>query len=263
MVRLMTERRHSRGEDARGVIAVVVAFSAVIVFVLAAFVVDLGLARDTKRQAQNAADASALAAGNVLYTVGKTPHFSTAVAAAKTYAQQNYGVTTGEWASCLDAAALPYKPGGTECISFDDSVLPTAVRVVMPVRAVKTPLARIIGNEEVRISALAHINVLPDTMSRCALCIIGSGPHSLQNGQVEVTGGDIHFNGDVGVGPNGLVSTDGSITVEGTASGSLSSYQPDPMTGQPRIADPLAFVGVPDFSSLTVRSDPCRNGPGI
>ena len=45
-----------------------VSFVAVVLFVVAALVVDLGLARDTKRQSQNTADAAALAAGNKLYT---------------------------------------------------------------------------------------------------------------------------------------------------------------------------------------------------
>ena len=44
-----------------------VAAIALVLFLIAAVVVDLGLARDTTRQAQTAADASALAAANVLY----------------------------------------------------------------------------------------------------------------------------------------------------------------------------------------------------
>jgi Flp pilus assembly protein TadG len=56
-----------RRRDESGAIAVLVAFSATLLFVLAALVVDLGLARDDHRASQNAADASALAATNVLY----------------------------------------------------------------------------------------------------------------------------------------------------------------------------------------------------
>ena len=56
-----------RSRDEEGLVAVLFALTAVILLVLAAMVVDLGLARDTRRQSQNAADASSLAAANVLY----------------------------------------------------------------------------------------------------------------------------------------------------------------------------------------------------
>ena len=59
--------RAAAGRDEHGAVAVMVSpASQCILFVAAALVVDLGLARDTKRQSQNAADAAALAAGNVL-----------------------------------------------------------------------------------------------------------------------------------------------------------------------------------------------------
>ena len=93
--------RVNRGE--RGAVAVMVGIIATTLFVIAALVVDLGFARDTKRQSQNAADASALAAGNVLYVLDGTcseyPCIPNAVAAAKEYAQKNFSVQPAAWNS--------------------------------------------------------------------------------------------------------------------------------------------------------------------
>jgi hypothetical protein len=93
--------------------------------------------------------------------------------------------------------------------------------------------------------------------------VLGPQTHDLQNGDAHITGGDAHFNGDVNVQNNGLVMADGAITVEGTASGSLAVYTPDPLTGQPAIPDPLDALPLPpDMSSLSVKTDPCVDGPG-
>ncbi len=64
---------------------------------LAALVVDQGMAADTQRQAQNAADASALGAAMVLYK-GGTP--ADADAAARAYAKADFGTTPAEWSTC-------------------------------------------------------------------------------------------------------------------------------------------------------------------
>ena len=60
-------RSRLAARDEQGAIAILVAMTSVVLFIIAAMVVDLGLARDTRRQSQNAADASALAAANALY----------------------------------------------------------------------------------------------------------------------------------------------------------------------------------------------------
>ncbi|MGH3318124.1 MAG: pilus assembly protein TadG-related protein [Nocardioidaceae bacterium] len=262
MVRVTgTPARHRRDES--GALAIIVAVSAVMIFVLAALVVDLGLARDTDRQAQNSADAAALAAGNALYTVGKTPHFDAAVTAAKEYAAANFGVVEDDWVTCTDSGALSYRPsGGTPCISFDSATAPTEVRVIVPPRTVDTPLAGVIGSTSVDVSAVAQMKLRPDAPARCALCVIGAGPHDLQNGDVVVQGGDVHFNGNVSVGPNGLVATDGSITVQGSAGGGYDRYDPDPLQGQPAMPDPLAFMPPIAYDHLPLGSQPCSFGSG-
>ena len=274
----------SRSRDEEGAIAVIVAISAVLIFILAALVVDLGLARDTKRQAQNGADAAALAAGNALYagvfTNPLVPKFDDAVQAAKEFAADNYGVTDAEWATCTDPQALPHShPGAPACISFAhqadddgvplpddpalDAIKPDTVRVLIPTREVDTTLGALAGVSAVPIAAPAEAGVEFDQEPPCALCIIGPGPHDLQNGGVEVDGGNIHFNGSVAVQNNGLVSTNGVITVEDSASGPLSSYDPDPEVGAPAIPDPLGLMSMPDITGLVPHTNPCTQGPGI
>ena len=120
----------SRRRDEHGAVAVMVSLVAVLLFVVAAMVVDLGLARDTKRQSQNAADAAALAAGNQLYDASGTVQFATAISEAKSYSLTNFGVAMSEWTTCTDTGALSYVPSAsTPCISFNSSTAPTLVRV--------------------------------------------------------------------------------------------------------------------------------------
>lgn len=250
--------------DDRGAVAIMVAVLATVIFIVAALVVDLGLARDTKRQSQAAADASALAAGNKLYSATGSVQFSTAIAEAKAYAQRNFGVAPGEWDGCTDPGKLGYVPtGSTPCISFDAQVKPTLVRVRIPTKTVVTGLGAVAGVHEIPIATAARVVLTPPQLP-CIVCVLGSGStHNLQNGDVLVNGGNVHFNGNVAVSTNGLVVTNGTITVEGTASGSYANYTPDPATGQPPIPDPLSFVTLPpDMSALSVKTNPCTGGPG-
>jgi Flp pilus assembly protein TadG len=266
--RLRPDRRQERG-----VIAVVTAILAVVLLGLAALVVDLGHVRDVKRQAQNAADASSLAAGNVLYlntavtpaAATKVPQLAPAVAAAKAYALKNFGVADSQWTGCTDPGRPPgmVASASTPCISFDSLTAPLQVRVKIPTRTVPTPLGSLLGKDRVDVAASARARLKPGQESPCALCILGTDLHDLQNGDAIASGGDIAFNGSVKVSNNGLVATDGIITVQGTASGPPENYTPFPTTGVPAVSDPLAFVALPpDMSALTVKTDPCTQGPG-
>jgi hypothetical protein len=264
----MRPRRDTLRGDEQGAVAIIVAVVATTLFIIAAMVVDLGLARDTKQQSQAAADASALAAGNVLYAPTSTaPNFAAAVAAAKAYAAQNFDVDDAEWAACTDSGKLAYTvPTETECISFDQLAKPTLVRVVIPDEEISTGLGVLAGVTEINIATQARAALQPPGLP-CFLCVLGSGlTHDLQNGDVTVSGGNVHFNGNVEVSTNGLVVTNGQTTVEGTAAGSLSNYTPDPTTGVPPIPDPLAFLTLPpvdEMSALTVKTgNPCNQGPG-
>ena len=251
-------------KNERGAVALFVAILAVVLFGFAAVVVDLGSARVERRQAQSSADASALAGGNALYAVGSlVPDYAAAEAAVKAYATKNYGVTPAEWSACTDASRLATKIS-SDCISFQVNASAAKVRVKMPERTLSTGFARAIGVNTVKVSALARATLKRGGASDCGLCILGGGMlHDIQNGDVTVNGSSIHFNGNVSVSSNGLVATTGDITVEGTASGPLSSYSPDPNVGVAAITDPLAdFMAAPDMSSLTVKTNPCSQGPG-
>lgn len=263
----MVLTRRARARDERGAIAIVVAIMALVMFGMAALVVDLGYGRTEQRAAQNAADASALAGGNVLFQADPlTPDYPTAVAAIKAFATDNLSVTDAEWSACTDAGRLA-TTFGSQCISF--SVTPTVaqVRVRIPTRDIGTTFAKVIGISSINVSALARSTLKRGGASECGLCVIGSNTlHDVQNGDVTVNGAGIHFNGDVSVSSNGLIATGAgaAITVEGTASGPLSNYQPDPTVGVPAIADPLAdFLAKPDMSGLTPKTNPCTQGPGI
>jgi hypothetical protein len=255
--------------DESGAVAVLVAVFALVIFGFAALVVDLGAARDARRDSQNASDASALAAGNAMYVRGThSADVAAAVKAAKDYAAENYRVSPSAWESCTDPDAFVVPAGSTPCISFRPNLTrPEEVRVRMPVERVRTPFAGALGidSTEVAISSFAQAEVNLGGRSRCGLCILGSGAtHDLQNGDATVHGADIHFNGSVSISANGLVATDGAITVEGSAGGPLSNYTPDPTTGVPPIKDPLAEVPLPpSFAGLTPLSNPCTDGPGI
>jgi Flp pilus assembly protein TadG len=262
-------------ESERGAVAIITALVAVMLFIIAALVVDIGLAKDTRRQSQNAADASALAAGNVLYQTGATctttPCWTQSITAAKDYALANFGVPATAWASCTDSAHLPYVVSGqSQCISFNSASNPTRVRVKIPVRDLKTTFGNLAGVSNIPIATAARAVLNPGGNLSCGLCVLGSGMlHDLQNGDATVAGASIHFNGNVSVSNNGLVSTTGTITVEGSAGGPLSKYDPDPTVGTPPIADPLAGLVLPPaaMATLSAKTNPCSEGgaggPGI
>lgn len=230
---------------------------------LCALVVDLGMARDTRRQAQNAADASALAAGNVLY-VTKTADFPGAISAAKSYAAKNYGVTEADWATCTDASALAYAPDSA-CISFDSASDPVSIRVNVPIRQVKTPFAQIWGVSSVPVGAMAQIQLVPGGRAVCGLCVVGPGTHDLQNGDIVVSGANVAINGTLDGQNNGSITVIGGslhIALQG-GKPSKPSFSPAPLVDQPQIADPLANLSMPDYSSLTAKTNSCTQGPGI
>ena len=255
-----------RSRDESGTIAVAVGISSALLLVLCSMVVDLGLARDTRRSSQAASDASALAAGNALYPLGPVPDFPAAVTAARSYAAVNFGVSPGDWFGCVDEERYPITPDpGNLCISFDLALSPTKVRVRMPTKDVGMVFGGLTGVSSVPIvtGAVATIDVSPT--QPCGLCVLGQGTHDFQNGDVSVSGADIYVNRSSDVSHNGLVSTDGRILVEGVAGGPSSRYQPSAISPSPRLADPLASLPLPPagLSSLVARTDPCLQGPGI
>jgi Flp pilus assembly protein TadG len=271
MTRSCRSRRPRSDED--GAVAVLVALCALALFVIAALVVDLGLARDTRRQSQNAADASALAAANALYPatsceqpVGATPPCLTdAVETAKTYAAANFGVTS--WTDCPAApSGFQVAPSSPTCISFDSLTTPTKVWVVIPTRHVRTGLGGAAGISDVPVSASARAVLTPGGGGPCGLCVIGSGTHDLQNGDALVSNASVYFNGSLELNPQGsVISTGGQVNIEGSGP-DKGTVTPAPTTGAAHIDDPMAsLVLPPDMAGLTLKASPnmCTGGPGI
>ena len=266
----MSGRAGARRRDESGAVAVLVAGLSLVMFGLAALVVDLGLARDTRRQAQNAADSAALAAANALYLSG-VANPAAAVAAAKEYAEENFGTSEADWLRCTD----PARPAGftamgglTACISFSGTPAPTEVRVVVPTRAVKTPLSGLMGVSQVDIGAVAQAGVDPGGRAKCGLCVIGPGEHDVQNGEITVTGSSIYVNGTLTSNPKlGMTASGGQIYLEGTRP-SQGRFSPEPYTRQPAIPDPLAFMTLPPPTTglqpkKSVSACSPLGGPGI
>lgn len=264
MVHFLSRRFRHRDS---GAVAVFTAVILSVVFIgLCALVIDLGLARDTRRQAQNAADASALAAGNALYLTGlpaKITEASTgAIAVAKSYALKNYGVTESDWVSCTDSAKLSYHPS-TACISFDSQTAPAVIRVSIPVRQVVTPFAGIWGVSHVPVSAAAQIQLSTGGRAVCGLCVVGPGVHDLQVGQIVATNADVMLNGTLTANSTGSINvTGGNIYLQGPAPG-VGTYSPALKVNQPAVADPLANLSMPSYAGLVVKTNSCTDGPGI
>ena len=259
-----------------------VALMATGLFIVAGIVVDLGQARDVRRQSQNASDAAALAAANVLYPASGhctspsgalSPCYTDAVNAAKSYSATNFDVASTDWTSCTDAGHFYVPPSGTECVSFTDDSLggaqptqPTRVRVRMPTREVTAGLGRLAGVDTIAISTSARAALHPGEARSCGLCLLGDGVSPLGNGDVTVNGGSVFANGSINSGPNGHMTAapapPNTITMAGTCPGNCS---PAAQTGALPIDDPYASVialPIPK-GTLAVKTDPCTQGPGI
>jgi len=262
MVHFLSRRFRRRDS---GAVAVFTAFILSGVFIgLCALVIDLGLARDTRRQAQNAADASVLAAGNVLYLTGLPAKITDAVAVAKSYALKNYKVTEPEWSNCTDSAMLAFHPEDTVCISYNDLTAPSAFRVSIPVRQVATPFAGIWEVSSVPVNAVAQMQLSSGSLAVCGLCVLGTGLHELGVGKIVATNADVMINGTLTANNDGgsINVTGGSINLSGTTP-VKGTYSPAPQVNQPPVADPLATLSMPSYAGLTVKTNSCTDGPGI
>lgn len=268
MVSLSAARRTARGGET-GAVAVFVALMTVVLFTIAALIVDLGLARDTRRQAQNTADAASLAAANALYLSGAASPVA-AIDAAKTYAASNFGTTDADWVGCEDPERPPgfvAVPGQTDCISFSGLPAPKEVRVVVPTRNLKTTLGGMLGVDNMPIHALAHAVVDPGGRSTCGLCVIGPGVHEFQNGSVTVVGTSAYINGTLDANPQmELTASGGQVYLEGSKP-TQGLIIPAPYTSQPAIPDPLGFLTLPlpttGLTAKTVSACSPAGGPGI
>jgi hypothetical protein len=269
----------SRNRDEDGAVAVLVAVCSVALFMIAALVVDLGLARDVRRQAQNAADASSLAGVTSLYPgsqcedpVGTSPPcLNDAIEEVTDYALDNFDVPDAAWFDpelCTGAG----KPsgyvniaGGSECIAFDDLSEPRKVWVRVPIEEVKTGFGTLAGVSEIPVSAVARatLNDLPP--DSCSLCFMGTVDAG--NGDFSVYGSNIRVNGSVTAGPNSVwTATEGNIGVVGDVNG--GQFDPPEVLKVAPFDDPLAGLVLPlDTTGLSGKTNPCATdttgGPGI
>ena len=146
--------------DDSGVVAVVVALTATLLFAFGAFAVDLGAAYSERRSSQTSADAAALAGANALPEMGGST--SDAIRDARAYVETNLATPEGGWNAgwdtCVDAGHLAITNAiGGQCISV--SSYGTRVRVVIPRRLVPTTLASAMGITSITVSATAEAQI--------------------------------------------------------------------------------------------------------
>ncbi len=237
----------SRRGSERGAIAIIVAIFALVMFTLAALVVDLGFARETRREAQNTADASALAGAGELYSTSNALQAAQSIAAVKQYAARNFGTTNADWARCNATVPTGWttvvggQPTGTTCIAYNSANLPKQVQVVVPVKHTGTFFGGIVGYRGSDISALAQASLQPDSVFTCVVCVLAD--YGGQNGSLVVSGGGLAVNGPPALGPNGDITATGvgfatppgSNDIKGTVTPAAESIPPfgDPLAGLP------------------------------
>jgi Flp pilus assembly protein TadG len=264
-MRHLGRAKHLHNED--GAVAVIFGLCAVLLFVIAGMVVDLGLARATRGESQSAADASALAGADALY-LGGPANLAAATTAAENYASTNFNTTAADWTSCTDAGHLAVLATGTQCISFDSATAPSKVRVRMPNRVVKFGLGAISGTSSVSIGTSARAALVPGTAAACSICVIGSGSHSFGNMDVVAATGDIYLDGSISLQPNGHVTAStGTVNLQGPLP-SKGTVSTPVQVNQPAMPDPFASLAAPTYatgsflSTDTTHSNLC-NGPGV
>jgi hypothetical protein len=167
-----------------GVIAIVVAAFALAMFGLAAIVVDLGSARQVRAQAQDTADAAALAGADALFPPsGRGPDFRAALDAISQSAAANFDTPTrlSQW-TCPTFDRPPgflWDDGArsrTRCVQFGRSPGKTTsqVFVATPARHVDSFFGGAIGFGGFDLSEAAAAGSSTTTVPTCGLCVAGS-----------------------------------------------------------------------------------------
>lgn len=211
------------GRDDRGAVAAIVAALMVVLFGLAAMVVDLGLARDRQRTAQNAADAAALAAATVL---------SRAVNPA--------AVTPGEIAQARASADQYVAANGWAAGIGTFTIDPVTATVTVAVAEAPSPnfFAGAIGGSAPSIAGSAQAT-WRNAPAPCALCVLGN--FGAQNGQTVNSRGSILIRSSLTVAANGSVRTSGGIVGYGGTVDNKGLVDPPPVRVTP-VTDPYAVT---------------------
>ncbi len=256
--------------DESGAVAIVVAIvTSSVLFGVAALIVDLGLARDTQQSSQISSDASALAAGTVLYPDDTgTPDFPHAITAAKSYALKNFAIQLADWTGCLDTRAQVYQPdAGNQCISFDSPNKPTKVRVRMPSVSQSATFGGIYGAGTYTIGSSARAIVRDPVSGTCSLCFLGSV--TTNNTDFTVQAASIAVNGDITSGAQSYWSAS-NIQVAGLINGqdpdayTSSKFTPEPTKTAP-FADPYINLQMPSGGTVRGNVTSCNGTiqPGV
>jgi len=238
-------RRHA---DERGSIAVMVAASMVLFLGLAALVVDLGLARDRHRTAQNAADAAALAAAGAL-AAAAAPGSVTATDVARARAVADGYVVANGWPTGI--ATFGVDPAGrTVTIDLVPEQTPTA-------------FAGMIGASTPAVSASAQATWAGPAPG-CAICVLGDVVS--RNGQLTATAGSVLIGGALDLRPQGAVTAQGVVGVAGQATvGGTVTPAVTPIAGVTdpyRDAPPLPPSGPPALGLPATSAPGPACGPG-
>jgi Flp pilus assembly protein TadG len=247
-----------RLRDDSGVIAVMVAAFSVVMFALAALVVDLGMARETSREAQIAADAAALAGAGELYADDGTLRAAEAIATVKEYVGENYGTSDSDWSSCsapLDgwSSSAGSASSGTSCIAFDSSSAPKKLRVVVPTKQTAALFGSLLGYTGSGISARAEASAVSSAIPPCALCVFGR--LKPEHATVSVTGG-----GSAHAGVGGEIESDGSLSVTGGGTISFTGSADPPSGPQYSPNPPVTNSGVPVKDRYQGQAMPSTSG---
>ena len=238
-VRRSGSRGTGRADDDRGAVAIVVAVFMVASLGLAAIVVDLGYARDRVRVAQNAADAAALAAAQVLSTAADPLHPTTgeqnaAIAAAQAYAHAN------GW------------PNGVT-LTFDLAHYVTSASAAA--ESEPSFFAGAFGARSVTIGAAAGARWAQPSSGPCSVCVFGSA--DLQNGDLTIENGDMHVHGTISVGPTGHLIDHAGHFYAGSTAPPGGTVDPLPLLRQVGpVADPFAAIPDPPKLGTAVSGSP-------
>ena len=200
----------------RGVSAVLVAASLLMIMGMAAIAIDYSAALSDRRQDVGAADTSALAGALELGLLGAQNPFQGVVDEAKNVADANTtdAITQSAWDACIDPEALAIVStdpslgvtGGSPCISFSADF--TEIRVQLPNQLTETTFGRVLGVDAIPTSAAAEASLirtlgssgsfptgaLSGTSAGEEFCVKASTPSAASNCDSFSTGNFADFN---------------------------------------------------------------------
>jgi hypothetical protein len=250
--------RARRGSDDRGLALLMTAGGMVALLVVAALVIDIGYAKQMRREAQASADSAALAAAQVMADGGT--HVAAATAARDLADTNLKALDAASWAGCTD----PDRPAqysvkaGTEavtggCVSFDDAA--KLVRVVLP--AVDSPsfFGRVVDRNRYVVAATASALWETSTsgMGTCGICAIDGGEfQQAGNANVKIDDGSRRIEADyLRINANGAANRPKTLAWYAGNFSNNDKYDYEKL-GHP-VPNPFASVTV-DYSGVTMSS---------